>query len=156
MQNLDTDEVIDLGSDTGTFLGLDDTGRRHARIDLIRRFETIQTRQHNQEWDKGLALFLRTLVDNRCQLVETWIEGNLLRFPSENADISRLKHELEGHILELKCNAEVCGAGCDSCHLSCLLLKRHDGAHDCMSNHQCLQACEFEQHNGIYEPCGFK
>ena len=157
VQNFDTDEIIDLGSDDGTFLGINDSGRHNARKDLIRRFEDMQSRQHNQEWVEGLAFFLHTLVDSRYQLVETWIETNISRFPSENPDIRRLKRDLDGQFLELKSNAELCGATCDDCFLSCLLPKRHEGVHDCASDHQCHQVCQHaEQHDEADEPCGFK
>lgn len=102
------------------------------------------------EWHSLLASHLLDLATSRIALVRLWMESNVARFPSEHNDVQALRRAFEQLSLDLVAGVTLCGMKCKSCGLLCVDSKRHEGDHNCATNHQCLETCETDE-----KPCGF-
>ncbi|KAF7370371.1 VWFA domain-containing protein [Mycena sanguinolenta] len=110
------------------------------------------------EWIAGLSHFLLDLAELRIEYVFHWIKSNLARFKSNHANMDLLRRDFDSGAVDLRSNVEICRMQCASCHLQCILGRRHgaDVAHDCLTSHNCPHPCEFgkESHAGS-EHCGY-
>lgn len=124
---------------------------------LCSSWESYISRQDYQdsEWIVKLSAYLSRLVEMRIDHVQEWISSNLSRFKAGNASIEELRRALERGAVDMRANVELCGMQCSTCHLLCLLIRRHDPLelHDCQTSHQCSLDCEFiDEHEGL-EAC---
>ncbi|KAF8306096.1 hypothetical protein DL93DRAFT_250101 [Clavulina sp. PMI_390] len=158
LKNLDTDTVIEHETNGSEFwLSIDDEVNPYARRDKLIKlrgsWSTDLERQHAPEQDYILSLteHLRRLADARVRHVRLWIESNVNRFSSENAEIRSLQRRFEALSRELTSGVEICGLKCASCGLLCVEGKRHEGDHDCGTTHRCIHQCSMNDVSG----CGF-
>lgn len=163
-QNLDSDTIID-EEDTPSvfFLSGPSTcdGRESALAALCQNWELYNTRDEktDNDWIAELSSHLSSLVERRIDHVQEWVSSNLARFKAGHANIEELRRALEDTIVDMKANVQLCKMKCASCHLSCLLSRRHDPLeiHDCKTSHQCSRDCEFDdEHPDGTEPCGYR
>ncbi|KAI0921705.1 hypothetical protein AcW2_006594 [Taiwanofungus camphoratus] len=129
--------------------------RDAALADLISSWPHLKSRFDGPEqaWTQELEAFLSGLVQQRIELVEEWLSLNTARFPATHADIQALRRSANNMIIDMKGCVQLCTLQCASCHLSCILVRHHDGQHDCQTTHKCAHACEFDDHD-TSEPCG--
>lgn len=162
-QNLDTDALIDTIDTPSRFFlpgpGASAGGCEVALAELCKAWELYGARENqaDTEWAVNLSSHLNRLVDMRIEHVEAWISSNLSRFKASHANVEDLRRALEIAIVDLKANVELCKIKCSSCHLSCLLSRRHDplDSHNCQTSHLCRHVCEFEdEHPDGNEKCG--
>ena len=110
------------------------------------------------DWLQDLSSYLTHLVDTRVNHVKAWISKNLEGFQqTSHANITFLSRMLDATVIDIRANTELCKQQCSSCHLSCLLNRRHSGSdHNCLTSHKCIYHCEFmEEHEG-YKICGYR
>jgi hypothetical protein len=132
--------------------------RQETLTALCSSWEFYNSRQDqlDKEWVSDLSSHLSHLVDLRIDHVQEWIAVNLSRFKTGHASIEELRRALERGAVDMRSNVELCGMECSSCHLLCLLSRRHDPLeqHDCQTDHQCSHDCEFsDAHLENSEPC---
>jgi len=93
--------------------------------------------------------FLQGLVKERLELVGGWLQSNTARF-GEHSEVQRLMRTFKEYGEEMKGSTLLCGSRCSSCGLLCLEMRRHEGDHDCKTNHRCPHPCErLAQHEDI-------
>jgi hypothetical protein len=164
-KNLDTDTPIDTMDTRSQFFlignGVRGAERETALAILCKAWSHYNSRhdQLESDWISDLSSHLARLVDMRVLHVQEWISTNLARFKTEHANIEELRRALESAIVDIKANVELCKSKCSSCHLSCLLSRRHDSSelHDCQTSHHCSHICEFdEEHPEGPELCGYR
>ncbi|KAN0136112.1 hypothetical protein V8E53_005972 [Lactarius tabidus] len=90
-----------------------------------------------------LASHLSKLIDLRVNHVQLWLDSNLRRFQGGHDSIEDLRRRFDGLVIEMRANAQLCGAQCTSCNLPCIRSRLHDGAHGCETSHKCTHFCEF-------------
>ncbi|KAI0959615.1 hypothetical protein AcW1_004397 [Taiwanofungus camphoratus] len=129
--------------------------RDAALADLISSWPHSRSRLDGPEqaWIQELEAFLNGLVQQRVELVEEWLSLNTARFPATHADIQALRRLANNMIIDMKGCVQLCTLQCASCHLSCILVRHHEGHHNCRTTHHCVHACEFSDHDNL-EPCG--
>ncbi|KAF8216813.1 hypothetical protein K438DRAFT_1658303 [Mycena galopus ATCC 62051] len=162
LKNFDTDELIEEPDTAAKFFlsDPDSVARRETMLIALqtswdrfgRRAETAEA-----EWIQNISAYIAGLAELRIQHVHGWISSNLSRFKTSNANIEVLRRAFEVLIVDLRANAEICGAQCANCQLKCLLSRRHDlnTPHDCQTTHECLHSCDFgEEHPTIEKMCG--
>ena len=109
------------------------------------------SRQHiiEAEWIAGLTQHLEGIVNLRVAHVREWLDQNLSRFQAagdgdgSHASIDELRRLFESVIVDLGNNVQLCGMTCADCQLRCVKSLVHEGAHDCQSDHLCVQECDF-------------
>lgn len=164
LKNLDTDIPIDtLDTHSQFLLGTTARGaeRESTLAVLCKAWDLYDSRQDqpDSEWINELSSHLSLLVDMRVKHVREWISSNLSRFKSGHDNIEELRRAFESAIVDIKANVELCKSKCSSCHLSCLLSRRHDPLqpHDCKTSHGCIHLCDFdEEHTEGPESCGYR
>ena len=80
----------------------------------------------------------------RIRKVQDWVKANIARFPSDQPAVQKLITQFEKLKKELMNGIEVCGGTCELCRLLCLRPKHHDGAHNCTTDHRCIQLCAWD------------
>lgn len=153
MQNLDTDEPVDL-PDTHyqLFIGVgsDQSASRERMLVVLRTaWDGYASRQHitEDEWIAGLTQHLENIVDLRIAHVREWLDQNPARFQSvgdsggSRASIDELKRHFESSIVDLRGTVQLCGLTCAGCQLQCVLGRAHEGGRDCQSDHMCVHEC---------------
>lgn len=118
---------------------------------LISSFDSAHSRE-DRRWIYALAEHLQSLADRRYRHVKDWIDDNVARFPSEHADIQNLRRRLNELSRDIRLAVELCALECANCRLFCVKGKRHEGDHDCDTNHYCPYECGLDDNKS----CGFR
>lgn len=120
-------------------------GRERALVDLQKSWYRYSERQliPEDEWLEGLSQFLDNLVSLRIAHVREWMASNLTRFQAAHASVVELRRTFDSTIIDLKSSLQLCKMRCASCQLVCIQNMRHDGYHDCQTNHICTHTCDF-------------
>ncbi|KIM19859.1 hypothetical protein M408DRAFT_334238 [Serendipita vermifera MAFF 305830] len=151
LKNRDTDELLQNNDSRAIFFI---EGVSHPKNGLLSLNSClVQLRmgwEHRQnrfsvpedEFLAGYNQYLSALAEARIDHVQTWINVNAARF-GEKAEITSLRRTFEQLSKELRISAMLCGLKCSECGLLCLENKRHDGDHDCKTNHKCPELCGF-------------
>lgn len=107
------------------------------------------------EYLKYLRDYLEHVVEFRIEVVSHWLEINVKRFEKQPA-IATLRREYDRCAKELRRGVVICGYKCESCYLTCVQHKEHEGGHSCQTSHKCPVDCEFnEKHTSSRNPpCG--
>ncbi|KIM22917.1 hypothetical protein M408DRAFT_332686 [Serendipita vermifera MAFF 305830] len=160
LKNYDTDELLQNSDSPATFFVEDashpgygplslDTCLSQLRLGWKRREERFSMPE--DEFVTGCNQYLSALAEARIGHVQTWIDVNTARF-GEKAEITSLRRNFEQLSKELRTSTVLCGLKCSNCGLSCLEDKRHDGDHECKTNHKCPDPCGFaEEHEDVVE-----
>ena len=165
LKNFDTDTPIEKMDTRSEFFLLGTSARaaeRESRLAVLCKAWGLYDSRQDQldsRWTSELSTHLSQLVDMRVEHVQEWIYSNLSRFKTGHANIEELRRAFESAIVDIKANVELCKSKCSSCHLSCLLSRRHDPLepHDCQTSHQCSHHCDFdEEHPEGPESCGYR
>ena len=142
----DTPHQLFIGS------GDDQSASRERMLTVLRRaWDSHASRQYTaeDEWIAGLTQHLDNIVNLRIAHVREWLDQNLSQFQAaagasgSHASIDELKRHFEGSVVDLRGNVQLCGMTCGECQLRCVKCQAHEGAHDCRSDHVCVQECEF-------------
>lgn len=105
------------------------------------------------EWLSGLENHLQELVHLRLNVVDVWINLNTSRFPDTDASIGTIRRTFTQMSDDVKSSVQLCKLKCAECSLKCLFVRKHDGPHDCTTNHRCSHSCQYEGH-GTEVNCG--
>ncbi|KAF8321130.1 hypothetical protein DL93DRAFT_2224184 [Clavulina sp. PMI_390] len=159
LRNLDTNEIIQHDGGRNVFWLSQNGGhsllnsRDEVFRDLREAWTNAPIRQQVSESEYTLALteHLQSVARSRLAHVRLWLNSNLVRFSVEHSDIAALLRQFELLSRELTTSVEVCAMKCSNCGLKCVEGKRHEGDHDCGTNHRCLHLCSLEDKRG----CGF-
>ncbi|KAJ6519102.1 hypothetical protein C8R45DRAFT_950246 [Mycena sanguinolenta] len=164
LKNFDTDSPIDQPDTLSRFLLSSSNPtleeQQNVLATLQKSWDRFDARHQmsEAEWITGLSRFLLDLAEMRIEHVFHWIKSNLARFKSNHASMDLLRRDFDSGAVDLRSNVEICRMQCASCHLQCILSRRHgaDIAHDCRTSHNCPHPCEFEEesHAGS-EHCGY-
>ena len=129
---------------------------QHLSI-LIESQDRSGTRQKvdDSEWMSGLVEYLTHLVDLRVAHVEEWLKSNTQRFQADNASMEELCQAYKCAVIDLRASVQVCKSECDECNLLCIQSRFHEGAHNCLTSHDCIHDCTFCDKQMIMEKtCG--
>ncbi|KAJ3073522.1 hypothetical protein HDU98_001323 [Podochytrium sp. JEL0797] len=155
LKSLDTNELIENPNDQGFFFSSSDSDCDIA--EAIKLFEINHPRHENEpNWIAGLESFIDELFEQRVITVSSWISANLAAFKTKQSDLEPLTRKLEEIKIDARAKLTICKFECRDCMLVCVLEKKHDGSHDCGTNHQCPKACEFGQDHEDGSMCGLK
>ena len=123
---------------------------------LIESWDRSGTRQQvdDSEWMSGLVEYLTHLVDLRVTHVEEWLKSNTQRFQADNASMEELRRASKSAVIDLRASVQVCKSECDNCNLLCIQSRFHEGAHDCLTSHCCIQYCTFCEKQRLERFCG--
>ncbi|KAJ7696454.1 hypothetical protein B0H17DRAFT_398658 [Mycena rosella] len=163
LKNLDTNMPIDQ-PDTPSRFVLSSSAATHDEQQNImstlqKSWDRFDKRDKTPEveWTTGLAQFLLDRAEMRIDYVFHWIQSNLARFKSNHANMDLLRRDFDSGAVDLRANVEICRMQCGSCHLLCLLSRRHgpDIPHDCRTSHNCPHPCGFSEEHIQPEKCGY-
>ncbi|KAG8949929.1 hypothetical protein FRC04_008232 [Tulasnella sp. 424] len=146
LRNLDDQGTIDHTDHNATFyVGKDEAVRERNLTSLLSAWGVDPARGSVDE----VAMHLNDLATSRIAHVKAWIEQNLSRFPTDNADIRNLKRDFEDFAERLRNAVRLCPAQCSTCQLQCMLNQSHQHqAHNCRTSHSCNTPCEYtEEHD---------
>ena len=124
---------------------------------LIESWDRSGTRQQvdDSEWRSDLVEYLTHLVDLRVAHVEEWLKSNTQRFQADNESMEELRRASKSAVIDLRASVQVCKSACDCCNLLCIQSRFHEGAHDCLTSHDCIHICTFCDKQMIAEKtCG--
>ena len=124
---------------------------------LIESWDRSGTRQQvdDSEWRSDLVEYLTHLVDLRVAHVEEWLKSNTQRFQADNESMEELRRASKSAVIDLRASVQVCKSECDDCNLLCIQSRFHEGAHDCLTSHDCIHDCTFCDKQMIAEKtCG--
>jgi hypothetical protein len=124
---------------------------------LIESWDRSRTRQQGDdfEWISGLVEHLTGLVDIRVAHVEEWLKSNTQRFQADNASMEELRQASKSAVIDLRAGVQLCQSECAECSLFCIRTRFHDGDHNCLTDHDCIQNCTFcDEQLLIEKACG--
>jgi hypothetical protein len=129
----------------------DSSKQQAALLHILRGWHNAPARQPLD----NLRRFLDYSAQARISHIQEWLRQNTARFSPENGDIRALTRTFEALRDRLLSNLQVCAASCSSCQLPCILTKS-DGSHihNCLTDHQCLDNCDYESEHYTREACG--
>ena len=93
-------------------------------------------------WCQEFQEMLNKISNRRCHRVTHWVTSHVGNF-TDDGDVQILQREVKGLLTQLTQAWSPCQTKCAKCFYPCLLLKYHDGDHDCIGDHKCHQWCEF-------------
>ncbi|CAG8440721.1 9944_t:CDS:10, partial [Cetraspora pellucida] len=143
----DFSDSKNLSADSGLLLF--EENREFVRLSLDLRVyfeENIQQRDeapNDTTWFDRLEKFFKYIVKRRVLRVQEWFNQNTVKFPQDNNDVMIGRYAMEQEIAMLTSFWELCGLTCNNCYLKCLNNRDHEGAHDCLTNHECHTNCQF-------------
>ncbi|KAF8216790.1 hypothetical protein K438DRAFT_1797846 [Mycena galopus ATCC 62051] len=163
LKNYDTDTPIDQPDIPSRFFlsGSSATPeeQQNIMVALQKSWDRFGARHQmsEAEWIAGLSRFLLDSAETRIEYVFHWIKSNLARFKSNHANMDLLRRDFDSFAVDLRSNVEICRMQCASCHLQCLLGRRHgtDTPHDCQTSHKCPHPCDFRDGHVESEQCGY-
>ncbi|KAJ3081987.1 hypothetical protein HDU99_003979 [Rhizoclosmatium hyalinum] len=158
LMNLDTNEPIINTKDTGFIFLTDVNGTTsQSLLSAVRVYEAKHPRHVNEiDWLSGLESFIQELIDERVRTVKDWISANLAAFKPKASDVETLNRKFEEIKIDITGSLTLCKATCSDCLLTCVMEKKHDGKHDCGTNHKCPSVCEFNENHDDGAICGLK
>jgi hypothetical protein len=107
---------------------------------------TARATSDEEEWLSGLEGHLENLVAQRLNIVDTWLNLNTSRFSDTDASIGTLRRTFAQMSDDIKSSIQLCKLKCADCHLRCLFVRKHDGPHNCTTDHHCTRSCQYEGH----------
>ncbi|KAG8900599.1 hypothetical protein FRB99_005954 [Tulasnella sp. 403] len=153
LKNLDNQEpVIATDSEAEFYIGKSQQDIETALSAHLREWRHDAARHSIEE----LQAYLKDKASLRLAHVQTWLDVNTSRFPTDNADIRGLRRLFEDGSTALLGNIQLCLAECVECHLRCMLPKSHDSTarHDCKTNHDCETPCDYASEHSDLKYCG--
>ena len=123
---------------------------------LQKSWSGYQARHENseQDWIDGLRSYLKSLAEDRIDLVKRWLAVNTARFSADSTFFDPLHREFESLVVALQSNVQVCGLQCAECALLCLCSRHHEGGHTCQTDHRCVHQCHYEDEHEEPTLCG--
>ncbi|KAJ7252459.1 hypothetical protein C8J57DRAFT_1519796 [Mycena rebaudengoi] len=160
LKNFDTDDLIEHPDTLSRFFLSSDMSieERQPMLSTLQMTWDRFDKRHqtpDSDWTAGLATYLMDLAEMRISHVFHWIKSNLSRFKSNHANMDILRRDFESGAVDLKSNVEICRMQCATCELLCLLDRRHDAPHDCMTSHDCTHPCDLDEKDNKVEKCGY-
>ncbi|KAF8289765.1 hypothetical protein DL93DRAFT_2069130 [Clavulina sp. PMI_390] len=154
LSNLDDFSIIE-HSDTATqfpFLigGVSDGSLRDETLRTLATVLQCNVNRQNPQWIMALGEYINNLVELRVRHVNDWVDSNVKRFAVDHADIQILRRQFGNMARQLQSAMEICTMPCTQCRLGCIRGRRHDGPHDCFTDHTCPEKCTMDSSN-----CGF-
>ena len=134
--------------DTGIMLG---RGRKKSDRDLVEPLLGVVTALRGsrdecspdvQAWTGDFQDFLRQVCERRSQRIVKWVESHVKAF-ADDGDVRILQNDMRSHLARVAQDWTLCQAKCSCCFYPCLLLKYHEGEHDCIGSHACHHSCDF-------------
>lgn len=163
LQNLDTDAVIQSDDTESRFIlpglmhNIEEPYIASTFESLCKSWEHYDQRGQSSEsqWVVGLTGHLEHLINRRVSHVQDWIIENTERFASAaSASIDPLQREFEQTATDLRTATSICAMTCNTCHLSCLQRRDHEGFHDCHTTHMCSKFCKYTDEHAGSKDCG--
>ena len=95
-------------------------------------------------WTTQFQEYLNQLCNRRAWRVRTWLRSHLADDMYRDDQAVRVFTQTVEMQLESMCQQWVlCRLECATCHYQCLLLKHHEGEHDCLGDHKCPRRCNY-------------
>ncbi|XP_075243518.1 uncharacterized protein LOC142337848 [Convolutriloba macropyga] len=99
-------------------------------------------------WRDGLETFLSEIIKLRFERVQSWVLENLRKWKDignpENEDAIQNMLDKVGNYEALhRQQYKFCNEQCMECFLKCCRAVNHEGDHNCSTNHQCTENCEY-------------
>ncbi|ORY29073.1 hypothetical protein BCR33DRAFT_745387 [Rhizoclosmatium globosum] len=133
LMNLDTNEPIINTKDTGFIFLTDVNGiTSQSLLSAVNVYEAEHPRHVNE-------------ID--------WLSA---AFKPKASDVETLNRKFEEIKIDIMGSLTLCKATCSDCLLTCVMEKKHDGKHDCGTNHKCPSVCEFNENHDDGAICGLK
>jgi hypothetical protein len=106
--------------------------------------EGMQRACHN-EWNSAVNSLMVAYFQTRADRCIAYLEGKLSRQKKFTARVEAETRQAKYTLDKVTMQIKLCLLLCQNCQLSCTLKDRHQGDHDCRTNHLCCKACA---------PCG--
>lgn len=114
---------------------------------MYRKFVLSSPRSTSDpSWRDSFLAEVTVALERRIATVTEWSDKNTQNLPSDSNDVIQWRAEVKRAVEDLRKQYRFCAQTCKNCNLICTQLRDHEiKEHDCYTNHQCDQKCEYRE-----------